>query len=217
LPFLFALFALFPPKSVKGNKQNMSARKDAHQGTSIPTKLSVCTDMRALLRHMGSIEFEDVAMDVAGVLGIKLQKEVWERSRTRGSPTPRTFALGSASGFASPTSPTHPLRTSITTLCKHVTDPNAVGVARALRPYMRAMELSKMPNDPRMFLTSVYMDHVRNPDNLAQLYPEMAEEKAMRRMIMLRQRTLHQTLSVPHAVSQRHNPTTRALSQGSAA
>ena len=173
---------------------------------------------------MGSIDFEDVVMDVQAVLGIKLQKEVWERSRTRASPTARRFtsslgsALGSASGFAagfaSPVSPTHPLRTSLTTLCKHITDANAIGVARSLRPYMRAMELSKMPNDPRMFLTSVYMDHVRNPDNLAQLYPEMAEEKAMRRMIMLRQQTLHQTLG-PHV--RNPNPTTRALSQGSAA
>ena len=165
---------------------------------------------------MGSIDFEDVVMDVQAVLGIKLQKEVGERTRTRASRTSPTpgFASASAPGFASPVSPTHPLRTSLTTLCKHVTDANAIGLARALRPYMRAMELSKMPNDPRMFLTSVYMDHVRNPDNLAQLYPEMAEEKAMRRMIMLRQRTLHQTLG-PHV--QNPNPTTRALSQGSAA
>jgi hypothetical protein len=186
---------------------------------SSPTKLSVCTNLRALLRHMGSIDFEDVVMDVQAVLGVKLQKGVGERTRTRASRASRTSpTLGStagfASGFASPASPTHPLRTSLTTLCKHVTDANAIGVARALRPYMRAMELSKMPNDPRMFLTSVYMDHVRNPDNLAQLYPEMAEEKAMRRMIMLRQRTLHQTLG-PHV--RNPNPTTRALSQGSAA
>jgi len=203
----------------------MSAGKGTRQGTltTTPTKQSVCTDLRALLRHMGSIDFEDVVMDVQAVLGVKLQKGVGERTRTRGSRASRTsptlgsasgFASASASGFASPASPTHPLRTSLTTLCKHVTDANAIGVARALRPYMRAMELSKMPNDPRMFLTSVYMDHVRNPDNLAQLYPEMAEEKAMRRMIMLRQRTLHQTLG-PHV--QNPNPTTRALSQGSAA
>jgi len=199
----------------------MSASKGTRQGTltTTPTKLSVCTDLRALLRHMGSIDFEDVVMDVTAVLGIKLQKGVGERTRTRGSPMARTSptlssASASAPGFASPVSPTHPLRTSLTTLCKHVTDANAIGVSRALRPYMRAMELSKMPNDPRMFLTSVYMDHVRNPDNLAQLYPEMAEEKAMRRMIMLRQRTLHQTLG-PHV--QNPNPTTRALSQGSAA
>lgn len=198
-------------------------RNDARQGMSIPSKLSVCTDLRALLRHMGSIDFEDVVMDVTAVLGIKLQKGVGERTRPRprGSPTARHVtsstlgsASGSASGFTSPVSPAHPLRTSLTTLCKRVTDANAIGVARALRPYMRAMELSKMPNDPRMFLTSVYMDHVRNPDNLAQLYPEMAEEKAMRRMIMLRQRTLHQTLG-PHV--QNPNPSTRALSQGSAA
>jgi hypothetical protein len=203
------------------------ASKGTRQGTSTltftPTKLSVCTDLRALLRHMGSIDFEEVVMDVTAVLGIKLQKGVGERTRTRGSPMARTSGFASnfrsptpgfASGFASPVSPTHPLRTSLTTLCKHVTDANAIGVSRALRPYMRAMELSKMPNDPRMFLTSVYMDHVRNPDNLAQLYPEMAEEKAMRRMIMLRQRTLHQTLG-PHV--RNPNPTTRALSQGSAA
>jgi hypothetical protein len=194
----------------------MSASKGTRQGTltTTPTKQSVCTDLRALLRHMGSIDFEDVVMDVTAVLGIKLQKGVGERKQTRTRASRTSPTLGSASGFASPVSPTHPLRTSLTTLCKHVTDANAIGVARALRPYMRAMELSKMPNDPRMFLTSVYMDHVRNPDNLAQLYPEMAEEKAMRRMTMLRQRTLHQTLG-PHV--QNPNPTTRALSQGSAA
>jgi hypothetical protein len=204
----------------KGTLQD--TRQGTRQGPSTlsttPTKLSVCTDLRALLRHIGSIDFEDVVMDVQAVLGVKLQKEVGERTRTRASPTSRASHTsptpGSAPGFASPVSPTHSLRTSLATLCKHVTDANAIGVARALRPYMRAMELSKMPNDPRMFLTSVYMDHVRNPDNLAQLYPEMAEEKAMRRMIMLRQQTLHQTLG-PHV--RNPNPTTRALSQGSAA
>jgi hypothetical protein len=205
-------------RASKGTRQD--TRQGTRQGTSTltttPTKQSVCTDLRALLRHMGSIDFEDVVMDVQAVLGVKLQKGDRERTQTRTRASRRftSSPSGSAPGFASPASPTHPLRTSLTTLCKHVTDANAIGVARALRPYMRAMELSKMPNDPRMFLTSVYMDHVRNPENLAQLYPEMAEEKAMRRMIMLRQRTLHQTLG-PHV--QNPDPTTRALSQGSAA
>jgi len=189
----------------KGNKGEVNM--DARNSKSIPTKLSVCGDLRALLRHMGSIEFEDVVMDIAAMLGVKLQIGVGER--TRGS-----RMLSTSTSFASPASPTHPLRTSIKTLCKHVNDTNVIGVARAIRPYIHAMELSKMPNDPRMFLTSVYMDHVRNPNNLAQLSPDMAEAMAMRRMIMLRQQTLHQALGLP---SQKLNPSTRALSQGSAA